>query len=414
MITTYGRVLGLPGAFAMSASGVVARLPISMISLGIVVLISGERGSYALAGAVAAAYVVAAAVGSLVQARLMDQFGQFRVLLVGLGVSLSALALLMVSVQEHWANPAPHLLAAVCGAAMPIVGSAVRTRWTHVVPDRSLLQTAFALESVLDEAVFVIGPTLVTILATSVHPLAGLLTAMVAALAGTLVFAGLRGTEPPARGRHPRDGSSEPMGWPVLAPVAATAVCLGILFGGCEVATVAFADERGRTGLAGPLLAIWALGSLLSGLVVGMITWTTPTAVRLRKAVLALGLLLLPLPFVDTFLLMAVCLFFAGLAISPGLIAAIALVEETVPVARLTEGMAVITTALMVGVAPGAALVGWVVDHYGASASYWVPAVAGLLGAAIAFAAAALSARREPRGAVVEGGTDEPSTTVAP
>jgi hypothetical protein len=45
----------------------------------------------------------------------------------------------------------------------------------------------------------------------------------------------------------------------------------------------------------------------------------------------------------------------------------------------------------MAGVAPGAAIVGWVVDHHGASASYWVPSVAGFTGAAIAFTTAAVS-----------------------
>jgi len=391
VISTYRRVLGLPGALAMSLSGLVARLPISMISLGLVVLISSETGSYSLAGAVSASYIVASAVFSIVLARLMDQLGQAPVIMVGLVVSMGALVLTMVAVEAGWPSPAPHLLAAVCGGSLPLIGSAVRTRWSNLVQDKSLLQTAFAFEAVLDEAVFVVGPTLVTLLATAVHPLAGLSTAILAAVVGTTVFVSVRSTEPPAGGRHPKGHSAEPMGWPVLGPLAMSAVCMGILFGGCEVATVAFADEAGHKAVSGPMLAIWSLGSLLSGLMVGMIRWKASNATRFRRALLVLSALLLPLPFVESFWLLGICLFLAGWAISPGLIAAVSWIEETVPSARLTEGMAVFTTGLMAGVAPGAAIVGWVVDHQGASASYWVPTAAGFTGAAIAFATAAVS-----------------------
>ena len=94
----------------------------------------------------------------------------------------------------------------------------------------------------------------------------------------------------------------------------------------------------------------------------------------------ALGLLMLPLPFVDGFVLLAVFLFLSGFAISPTLIASFAWIEESVPSGRLTEGITLFTTGLAAGLAPGAALVGLVVDSFGASASYWVTAAAGLLG----------------------------------
>jgi predicted MFS family arabinose efflux permease len=59
-------------------------------------------------------------------------------------------------------------------------------------------------------------------------------------------------------------------------------------------------------------------------------------------------------------------------------------IEESVPPRRLTEGIAVTMTGMYVGIAPGAAVVGAVVDRHGASASFWVPVVATWLGAAVA------------------------------
>ncbi|MDQ3616671.1 MAG: MFS transporter [Actinomycetota bacterium] len=394
MFTPYRRVLTRPGALAFSLSGLVARLPISMVSLGIVLLVSTRTGSYGLAGAVSAAYLIAHAAFAVLQARLIDRLGQSRVLPATILLFTVALALMIWAVEENWPTPVPHLFAAVAGAALPQVGSCVRARWSQTVPDKRELQTAFAFEAVVDEAVFLLGPTLVTLLATGVHPLAGLVTAIAAGLTGTLVLSAQRRTEPPAGRSVAHTGVATPMGWSILAPLVVASFGLGVLFGGAEVATVAFSDELGNKAAAGPLLGIWALGSLLAGLITGAVHWSSSHATRFRWGFLALALLMLPLPFVDSFLVMALLLFVAGFAISPTLIASVAWVEETVPVNRLTEGISIMTTGLAAGVAPGAAVVGIVIDRYGASASYWVPAVAGFVGAAVAFGTSMLPGGR--------------------
>ena len=414
MFTPYRRALALPGAFAFSLSGLFARLPYSMVSLGIVLLVSTRTGSYSLAGSVAAAYLIANAVFAVLQGRFIDRLGQSKVLPWTILLFTVSLAMMMWAVESGWGTPVPHVFAAVAGAALPQVGSCVRARWSLIVTDKRQLQTAFALEAVVDEAVFMLGPTLVTLLATGVHPLAGLVTAVVAGLVGTLVLAGQRRTEPPA-GRFAtkhlavsppgmdQPGTIKPekvkMGWPILVPLVVASFGLGVLFGGAEVSTVAFSEELGNKSAAGPLLGIWALGSLLSGLITGAMHWKATNATRFRWGMLTLAVLMTPLPFVDGLVLMACLLFVAGFAISPTLIASVAWVEEAVPVNRLTEGISIMTTGLAAGVAPGAAFAGIVIDRYGASASYWVAAAAGFGGAAVAFAMALLPSRRPPVGA---------------
>ena len=397
MLTSYRRVLGLPGALVFSMSGLVARLPISMISLGIVVLVSTRTGSYSLAGSVSAAYLVAGAVCAVPQARLIDRLGQSRVLPVAVAVFAAGLVAMMSAVETDRPAPWPHLFAAVAGAALPQVSSCVRARWAHLVSDKQDLHTAFAFEAVVDETVFIVGPALVTVLATTVHPLAGLGAAVLAALVGTAVLVSQRRTEPPASGAT-RNHPSDPMPWRMLGPLVACAFMMGALLGGAEVATVAFSDELGAKPLSGLMLALWALGSLLSGLVTGAVHLRASNASRFRWGMLALGLLMLPLPFVNGFVLLGVFLFLSGFAISPTLIASFAWIEESVPSGRLTEGITVFTTGLAAGLAPGAALVGLVVDTAGASASYGVTAVAGLLGAGLAFATGRFSAVPSPSG----------------
>jgi MFS family permease len=393
VFTTYRRVLTLPGALVFSGSGLVARLPISMVSLGIVLLVSTRTGSYSLAGTVAAAYLIANALFAVPQARLIDRLGQSRVLPLAAAVSVTGLVAMMAAVESDSPAPWPHLSAAVAGAAMPQIGSSVRARWSGLVTDKRDLLTAFAFESVVDEMVFMLGPVLVTVLATAVHPLAGLSSAVVATVAGTAVLVSQKRTEPPPTGATRRDGGAAPLPWGVLAPLVICAFAMGGLLGGAEVATVALSDELGAKALSGLMLAIWAVGSLLAGVVTGAVHLQASNASRFRWGMLALGSLMLPLPFVNGFATLALFLFLSGLAIAPTLIASFAWIEEIVPPGRITEGITLFTTGLGAGLAPGAALVGLVVDTAGASSSYWVTVVAGLLGAAVAFVAARASGR---------------------
>jgi MFS family permease len=386
MLTPYRRVLSLPGALVFCLSGLVARLPLSMVGLGIVVLVSTRTGSYATAGAVSASYLVGNAAFAVPQARLVDRLGQSRVLPPAVLAFTAALVAMMATVEADDPAPWPHVCAAVAGAAMPQIGSSVRARWSMIVPDRSELQTAFAVEAVVDESVFMLGPTLVTLLATAVHPLAGLVAAVLAAVVGTAVLVTQRRTEPAPRAGHAHGQGVMP--WALLVALTLSNVALGMLFGGAEVATVAFTDEAGHRAVAGVLLAVWAMGSLLSGLVTGALRVESPSDTRFRWFLLVLSLLMAPLALVHSTWLLGALLFLAGFAVSPTLIASVGWVEEHVPAGRITEGIAVTTTGLSAGVAPGAAVVGVVIDAHGASSSYWVTSAAGAVGAAVAFGTA--------------------------
>ena len=92
-------------------------------------------------------------------------------------------------------------LAIVAGLMLPPVGTCVRARWSYVLDQPREVQTAYALESVVDEAVFITGPILVTALATAWDPVAGLPAAILAGVSGTLFLAAQRATEPPGHTR---------------------------------------------------------------------------------------------------------------------------------------------------------------------------------------------------------------------
>ena len=133
MFTSYARVLGRPGALRFSLTGIFARLPISMVGLGIVLLVEASTGSYGLAGAVSAAYMLANALLAIAQGRLVDRLGQAPVLAAASVVFGLALTTLIWSVQAGWPVAATYAAAALAGASLPQIGSCVRARWSHVL-----------------------------------------------------------------------------------------------------------------------------------------------------------------------------------------------------------------------------------------------------------------------------------------
>ena len=158
------------------------------------------------------------------------------------------------------------------------------------------MQTAYALEAVLDEVVFVVGPVLVTLLATALAPgRRARPPRWSAGVVGTFAFAAQRRTEPPAGPQRATPASAPPMPWRLVLPLALVCLTLGALFGSAEVTTVAFAEEQGRGAVAGWLLAAWAFGSLVAGLVTGAIAWRSGPDVRLRWGSAAMTLAMVPL-----------------------------------------------------------------------------------------------------------------------
>jgi MFS family permease len=404
VLRPYADVLRSPGALGFSAAGLVARLPMSMFGLGIVLLVSARSGSYALAGLLSAVGVVAQAVASPLQARWADRWGQRAVLLPMLALHALGLVAFLVGVLADAPVAVLVLTSAAAGVSLPQFGALVRARWSRLHRGTPRLHTAYSLESVLDEVVFVVGPVLVTVLATQAHPAAGLATTLLLTLGGGLLFAVQRGTEPEPQPRDPavvrRPMPVATLGWLVLAFVG-----MGSLFGTIDVATVAFAEEVSTRAAAGPVLAVFAAGSLVAGVVVGAMHLRSTAWRRFVVGQAALMLACCSLLLVGSVPLLAAAAFVCGLTISPTLIAGFSLVESSVPPSRLTEGLAWVSTSLGGGVALGAAVSGRVVDAAGPTAGYGVAVAGGLL----ATIAAAVGAATRPRVHVAPAAAPEPA-----
>jgi MFS family permease len=385
MLTSYRRVFAHPGAFAFSLTGLVARLPIAMMTLGIVLLVSALTGSYALAGQVSAAYIIGNAAAAVPQGRLVDRFGQARVLYVDAVLFALTTGLMVAAISAGWPLPIPHVLAALSGAAIVPAGSLVRGRWAHLLEDEDERHTAFAVEGVVDEVVFVTGPALVTFLATLRSPQSGLLVALALGTIGSVVLALQRSTEPPA---HPRDheGVRPPMPWTVLVPLTLGAVALGSLFGAQEVATVALASDAGHRAVSGLMLGVFALGSGLAGVVTGALTFRRTPVQRARVGLVLLAVGASILPLLPGLVAVSLGLFVTGLALAPTLISLFSVIEASTPRSRFNEAMGFVATGVSAGIAPGAWVAGVVADGSGGAAAFWVGSVSAVVAAGAVFA----------------------------
>ncbi|MEU1011989.1 MFS transporter [Streptomyces sp. NPDC005890] len=401
MSSPYRALFAEPGTKAFSAAGFIGRMPLSMMGIGVVTMVSQLTGRYGLAGALSAAMALsAAAVGPQIS-RLVDRHGQRRVLRPATLVALVAAAGLLLAAHLRW----PDWVLFVCAAGIgtvPSLGAMIRARWAALYRGTPKLHTAYSFESVVDEVCFIFGPIISIGLSTAWFPEAGPLLAACFLAAGVFWLTAQRATEPEP---HPRErhGGGSALRARGLQVLVATFVATGAIFGAVDVVTVAFADERGHKGAASVVLALYAAGSCVAGVVFGLLRFSGAPERRWLLGVAGMAVSMIPLLLVGNLPLLAVALFVAGLSIAPTMITTMSLIEEHVPRAQLTEGMTWVSTGLAVGIAVGSSVAGWVIDAAGARAGYGVPAVSGAVAVAVGF----LGYRRLRRPAAGRGGTVE-------
>ncbi|MEV7613538.1 MFS transporter [Streptomyces sp. NPDC089799] len=374
----YRRLLATPGARGFTAGNLIARLPIGMFGVSAVMMIAGQRGSYALAGAVTATGLAATALVGPWTARLIDRHGQARIALPATLIAVLGCLSLVLCVRAG--APAWTLFASYAATATtPNIGGMSRARWTYLLrEDPGARHTAMSFEQAADEACYMLGPVLAAALCSGLFPEAGTLAGAALLLTGMLVFTSRRATEPPVL---PRVHRRSPLRTPGTAALLLVFTALGAVFGSMEIASIAHLDRLGLGAASGPVLALQAAGSCAAGLLYGTLR---PRSLRTCTAALAVAMAgpfaaaaAGPLPVLGAALLVA------GMATAPTMVTAMSLVHRRTPPERLNEGMTLAVTAILAGIAGGAAGGGWVVEHLGPGLAYAVPAVAALVAALV-------------------------------
>ncbi|MDP9400365.1 MAG: MFS transporter [Actinomycetota bacterium] len=388
----YLRILRVPRVGRLLAANLLARLPIGINGLAIILFLRAQTGSFAVAGLVAGALALGSGSGAPLQARLVDRHGRRVLVPLALAHAAGLLALLALGTLG-----APSLLLALtalgAGLVLPPISSVMRARYPALLrADPALVRSAFALDSVLTETIFTLGPLLTAVLVATLEPQAALVLSAGAVVCGTVAF--VTGLPPaPGGGEGRRSATGDALGAlrsPAIRTLVLATLPIGFAFGAIEVALPAFATEQDRPELAGVLLAVWSLGSLVGGLVYGARARSGPLPrVHLRLAVLvAVGFL--PLLLAPSFAVMALLVIPAGVFVAPLIATRNELAGTAAPAGAETEALTWPLTALVSGIALGAAVGGSLADGVG-----WRGAVvAGVLAAALGATVAVLGRAR--------------------
>ncbi|WP_072312904.1 MFS transporter [Agrococcus sp. Marseille-P2731] len=378
----YGEVLRVPGLARIIFAQLVARFPAGMYSLGILMHMEHQHGSYTAAGLVLAAFSVGMAVAGPFVSRLMSRFGTVQVLVVTTLVSIAALLAMSVLEVPLWADV---LAGIVAGAAMPPVVPTVRTLYPRMVPQR-LLSPLFSFDAALQEIIWVFGPVLLTLLVSIMGTGPTLLVTLGIQFFGALLFIvspEVRKLRIPPTTRKLGRVLRKP---PVLLSVVVSAMFIGG-FSAVEAGVVATFGEGALE--AGLVLGVSALGSLIGGFALGGKA-ITPWSVAIRLSIVLLGMAI-ALPMTEVVGL-SIALFIAGVGTAPALAAFSAIIAGTVKFADTPEAYAWIGTGQLLGAALGSAAAGVAIDAVGSVGAIWV-AVAMV---AVATAIAAVFRRHQP------------------
>lgn len=356
--------------FLFSFFGLIARMSMVMIPTGILALQNQIGANFSKSSFLMAINVLTNASFSLYLSRLADRYGQSKVLLISsLVTAFFCIAFIFAAFNDE-----PLWILAICAIGsgfLPHFGAFVRARWTHLYKNTDKLQTAFALESILDEIIYIISPVVIFFLAATISPAAGTILSVILLLFGSFVFITLKSTEPKPQLEHRIDKSSVII-MPEMFLLVLILFFLGFSYGAVQVCPVAYAKELNQASLAGTPIAAYSIGSLVAGTLYGLKKWKIPLSRQFFYLTIIDFLFSLPIYFAFDMYSLSFLLFLAGMASAPSIIVSISLVQKLIPQYKITEGIGWISTGMIIGSAVGSALAGQIIDYYGAKTSFLI------------------------------------------
>ncbi|QQC43519.1 MFS transporter [Schaalia meyeri] len=371
MLGTYRDILRYRHTWKFSAAGLILRLPMSMVGLSIILVVRSEYGNYTLAGSVSAINVIVMAICAPILARLVDRYGQLRVMGPAWTVATVSMCAFLACAALHAPEWTLFVPAAIAGATWGAPGALVRSRWSTILTKPGQLTTAYAFESAVDELVYILGPVLSTVLGTTIHPGTGLALSIVFLSVGGALFLSRRDSQPAIIPHDPRVHHESVIRKPVVLVMAATYIGMGTTFGANDVALVAFTEERGVPALSGVLLAVFSIGSLAAALVYGARSWRRPLWQLFAIGVVAMAL------GITTYLLafnlwsLAIIILATGMTCAPTMTNVNMIIQKCVSAAKLTEGLTWMSTSINLGVSLGTALAGPAIDAGGSRGGFY-------------------------------------------
>ncbi|MEU0074682.1 MFS transporter [Streptomyces sp. NPDC006332] len=338
-----------------------------MGGLALLLAVQGSTGSYTQAGFATAVFGIANVIAAPWRARAVDRFGQ-RIALTTMasGQASGFIALALITEGEGVAPMWFLVLSAVVGLTAPPLGAAMRMVWASLTTAGDQRTKAFSIDAVCEELLFVGGPVIITSVIVASSPSTGLWVTAAAVVFGTAAMTSsassgaLRGTGGSgARG-------DRPLRQPGFARVLIVLSGVGGVLGVAEIAAPAVAAQRDAVAASGWLLAAFAGGSALGGLLYGQLNLKAGIGKRLFALCVSMGLAAVFVSQLDTLALFAAGLALVGLFLAPSLITGYLIADTIVPDTSRTEASTWINTSVNLGASLASAAAGFVIDRSGA------------------------------------------------
>ncbi|MER5910625.1 MFS transporter [Streptomyces sp. NPDC001982] len=411
MAAGYLEILRARHAARLLVGTLVGRLPNATAAIALVLFVRAEGGTYSLAGALAAVYGVANAVGQPVLGRLVDLRGQPRVQLPA--AVLSALSMTVFAFSGTDPLPLAYAAVAAAGLFTPPLEGGLRALWPSVLRREEQVHTAYAMDAVAQEVMFTVGPLLVTLCVSLWSERAALLVLNVVGVLGALSVV----VSPPSRAWRSAPREAHWLGAlrsPGLLALLAAFLFVGMALGSITVASVPYADDHGGDAVYGWLMAALGLGALVGGIVYGARRWAGVPERRLRVLVGLLAVCYLPLMLMPGAAAMVLLTVLAGVFLAPAIACAFVIVDRHAPTGTVTEAFSWLVTTFTVGASVGTGLAGPVVQAGGALWGFALPGAAGAVSLLVLLATGRVLAA-PARGAVVAASSEnDPDRAVEP
>ncbi|MER6331551.1 MFS transporter [Streptomyces sp. NPDC001034] len=411
MATGYLEILRARHALRLLTGTLVGRLPNATAAIALVLFVRASGGTYSLAGALAAVYGVANAVGQPVLGRLVDLYGQPRVQLPA--AVLAALSMTVFAFSGTDPLPLAYAAVAASGLCAPPLEGGLRALWPSVLRGEEQVHSAYAMDAVAQEVMFTVGPLLVTLCASVWDARAALLVLNVLGVLGALSVV----VSAPSRAWRSAPREAHWLGAlrsPGLLALLGAFLFVGIALGSITVASVSYADGHGGDAVYGWLMAGLGLGALVGGSVYGARQWAGVPERRMRVLVALLAVCYLPLMLMPGAVAMVLLSVVSGVFLAPCIACAFILVDRHAPRGTVTEAFSWLVTTFTVGASVGTGLAGPVVQAGGTVWGFAVPGAAGAVSLLVLLATGRVLAA-PARGALVAASSEnDPNRAVEP